>query len=1140
LRGIGTTEWSAAWRTEMTKAADGFIEAARGLAGKADALAEMIGLTIPGGPDAALGLRVLGQLLTHADAMRGIHYLAVDGDAIGRALSEIDALKERAQLLAKDLSAQYRSSVFEEDLRALLSEWIIASNANFLTRSGRQKVVRQKLQPFALSQPADDLGVELAGLIELRELHGAAQSLRPQLAAFGAAFMGLDTSTLAFRPWAKWADSARLLCTKLAHLLSLDAGVIQQHIVMLLTEYPHLFSPNGAARSAYVSFSTCFDTFNAAQDLLISVAGRNEPITSTVGDESWIERSISTAERWKANLHKSTGWCHWNGSASRARSADLAPLVDAIEQGMLDPQRIGAAFEAAYARWWTDRIMTTDPVLRTFSALRHEDTIARFRAADEKVSELTKRIVRARLKGDIPLPTAFGTDPEWGTLSRELTRRAKHQPLRQLFAKLPTVLTQLTPCVMMSPLSIAQYLPPDSKPFDVVIFDEASQIPVWDAVGAIARGKQVVIVGDPEQLPPTSISERDVDDIDDGTDVEDQESILDECLASNIPSRRLDWHYRSRSESLIAFSNAHYYNGRLVTFPSPITEDRAVRYVHVPNGVYERGTGRVNREEARAVVAEVVRRLKDPEFESLHGSLGVVTFNGEQQRLIENLLDHERRNRPELEAFFDPARWYEPVLVKNLEKVQGDERDTILFSVAVAPDQTGRAVSTISSLNKSGGHRRLNVAITRARKEMIVFATLRPEQIDLSRTGARGVREFKHFLEFAERGARAIAEAFAATGDGVESPFEEAVKSKLETRSWTVHTQIGVSSFRVDLGIVDPDAPGRYLAGVECDGATYHRSATARDRDRLRENILTQLGWRIRRVWSTDWWIDTESAIEKLHQQLVADLETSRAERAKAESDKAEREKVAQQAVFQPVPAGEFDGEDFEQTTASLDDIPPAPPRLEPAVTGRGHQSSQLPKQERAALYAEAALGTPVEGVRDTSSVRAYRIADLSDFAADPGKFYEHVYRSRLRPMIARVIAVEGPIYEDVLVQRIARAHGFGRAASRIREIVLRDVASHVARTLEGNRVVYWPEESDPSATAVFRNCTEGVRDHSDIPIAELASLADSFHRPDADTDETVRSMALYFNLARLREATRERFEEAVIVAKNAATKVIP
>jgi very-short-patch-repair endonuclease len=478
--------------------------------------------------------------------------------------------------------------------------------------------------------------------------------------------------------------------------------------------------------------------------------------------------------------------------------------------------------------------------------------------------------------------------------------------------------------------------------------------------------------------------------------------------------------------------------------------------------------------------------------------------------------------------------------VKNLENVQGDERDTILFSVAVAPDQTGRAVSTISSLNKSGGHRRLNVAITRARKEMIVFATLRPEQIDLSRTGARGVREFKHFLEFAERGARAIAEAFAATGDGVESPFEEAVKSKLETRSWTVHTQIGVSSFRVDLGIVDPDAPGRYLAGVECDGATYHRSATARDRDRLRENILTQLGWRIRRVWSTDWWIDTESAIEKLHQQLVADLETSRAERAKAESDKAEREKVAQQAVFQPVPAGEFDGEDFEQTTASLDDIPPAPPRLEPAVTGRGHQSSQLPKQERAALYAEAALGTPVEGVRDTSSVRAYRIADLSDFAADPGKFYEHVYRSRLRPMIARVIAVEGPIYEDVLVQRIARAHGFGRAASRIREIVLRDVASHVARTLEGNRVVYWPEESDPSATAVFRNCTEGVRDHSDIPIAELASLADSFHRPDADTEETVRSMALYFNLARLREATRERFEEAVIVAKNAATKVIP
>ena len=262
------------------------------------------------------------------------------------------------------------------------------------------------------------------------------------------------------------------------------------------------------------------------------------------------------------------------------------------------------------------------------------------------------------------------------------------------------------------------------------------------------------MVGDPQQLPPTSFGERGVDDVEDGSDVTDQESILDECLASNIPARRLDWHYRSRHESLIAFSNHAYYAGKLVTFPSPVTEDRAVRYVHVPGGVYERGTGRVNREEARAVVADVVRRLKEPAFAAERRSLGIVTFNGEQQRLVENLLDQARRDDPALEPFFDPTRWHEPVFVKNLENVQGDERDVILFSVAVGPDQTGRPVAQVSSLNKDGGHRRLNVAITRARRELVVFATLRPEQIDLSRTNARGVRDFKHFLEYAERGPR--------------------------------------------------------------------------------------------------------------------------------------------------------------------------------------------------------------------------------------------------------------------------------------------------------------------------------------------------------------------------------------------------
>lgn len=316
-----------------------------------------------------------------------------------------------------------------------------------------------------------------------------------------------------------------------------------------------------------------------------------------------------------------------------------------------------------------------------------------------------------------------------------------------------------------------------------MIFDEASQIPVWDAIGAIARGRQVIVVGDPKQLPPTAFFDRSSDGYDDATDLEDLESILDECLGANIPHKRLAWHYRSRHESLIAFSNQRYYEGRLVTFPSPVTEDRAVRYVHVPGGVYERGSGRVNREEARAVVREVVNRLLDPAFAVQSSSLGIVTFNTEQQRLIETMLDQERRSRTELERFFGPE-WHEPVFVKNLETVQGDEREVILFSVGYGPDPAGRVSHNFGPLNKDGGTRRLNVAITRARSELVVFATLKPDHIDLSRTKAVGVCDFKHFLEYAERGPGALARAAGPVDREPESPFDEAVQKGLEEGGW--------------------------------------------------------------------------------------------------------------------------------------------------------------------------------------------------------------------------------------------------------------------------------------------------------------------------------------------------------------------
>ncbi|HQU09777.1 MAG TPA: AAA domain-containing protein, partial [Opitutales bacterium] len=382
---------------------------------------------------------------------------------------------------------------------------------------------------------------------------------------------------------------------------------------------------------------------------------------------------------------------------------------------------------------------------------------------------------------------------EWGILRHEMQKKKRHMPLRELINHLPNTITKLTPCLLMSPLSVAQYLSPDTAIFDLVVFDEASQITTWDAIGAIARGKQVVMVGDPKQLPPTSFFDRAESDLDDEDLEGDLESILDECIGANLPTINLSWHYRSRHESLIAFSNHRYYEGGLVTFPSPVTEDRAVNFHRVGDGIYEKGGARTNKPEARALVFDLVSRLKDPQFKDARFTIGVVTFNTEQQRLIEDLLDDERRKDPSIEPYFAEDT-SESVFVKNIESVQGDERDIIYFSITYGPDLSGAVSMNFGPMNRNGGERRLNVAITRARQELRIFSSLRPEQIDLSRTNAIGVRDLKHFLEFAERGPRALAEATFGSIGSFESPFEKAVADALNRKGWQVHPQVGVSS----------------------------------------------------------------------------------------------------------------------------------------------------------------------------------------------------------------------------------------------------------------------------------------------------------------------------------------------------------
>ena len=675
-------------------------------------------------------------------------------------------------------------------------------------------------------------------------------------------WQGLDTDCPTMQQ--RLADAESLLATiESVAPKAIGLGKLACEVSRLVADANELLTCWEHIASSAAQFSSEFDLLNQA------ISDIDELAQSKLRDRNFdgvgfLDPLAAGVEAIAAHRSELRQWCGWLRARDEAISLDLAPLVGAVEHNAVFPSDVERAFRVNYCRWWANAMVGADDLLRWFVSTEHDNKIGDFRSLDKTVQQLSSRYIRVRISENIPSRGSRG-NREYSDLRRLLGQKRPRRSLRQIFGAIPTAMKQLTPCLLMSPLSVAQYLPANHPPFDLVIFDEASQIPPWDAVGAMARGQQVIVAGDPKQLPPTSFFNRaDAENEDDygDDDIEDMESILDELDAASLPRVDLKWHYRSENESLITFSNHRYYDGQLITFPSPVTDDRAVRLVPV-HGQYERGSGRTNLAEANAVVAEVVKRLIDPEFGAAGKTIGVVTFNSQQQTLIEDLLDEERRKDPEIEPHFGDEK-PEPVFVKNLESVQGDERDVILFSITYGPDVTGRVAMNFGPLNKGGGQRRLNVAITRARSELLVFSSLPAEQIDLSRTRSEGVRDLKDFLEFADRGPRAFAEAVSGPQGDWESPFEEAVARGLQARGWTVHPQIGVSSYRIDIGVVHPDAPGRYVVGVECDGATYHSSATERDRDKLREEVLSRLGWTLLRIWSTDFWNNPDGAIDRI------------------------------------------------------------------------------------------------------------------------------------------------------------------------------------------------------------------------------------------------------------------------------------
>jgi len=443
-------------------------------------------------------------------------------------------------------------------------------------------------------------------------------------------------------------------------------------------------------------------------------------------------------------------------------------------------------------------------------------------------------------------------------LKREIQKDTKHKALRKTFRKSANVITDLKPCFMMSPLSVAKNIEKGSIEFDAVIFDEASQVEPETAISSLIRADQAIIVGDAKQLPPTDFFRADVED--DGDVREDLESILDETSTA-LPKEQLMWHYRSRDNELIEFSNHHYYGNRLKTFPGNNADlDTGVEFEYVKDGIYDRGGSSKNEKEAEKAVDLIEKHAEDkPEK-----SLGVVAFSSSQREAIEDELYLRKQKNPKLQNFTSEDK-LEDFFVKSLENVQGDQRDVMIFGVGYGPDENGKITMNFGPLNRKGGERRLNVAITRAKEKVIVVTSMQPGDLDTSRTSSKGPKHFKKYLEYAKNGDQVLERDINANDqEEFDSEFEEAVYTTLQEEGLDVTTQVQSSGYSIDLAVKHPDKPGKYILGVECDGAAYHSTKTARERDRLRQSVLEDLGWKIHRIWSTDWIRDEKGQVKKI------------------------------------------------------------------------------------------------------------------------------------------------------------------------------------------------------------------------------------------------------------------------------------
>jgi phage tail protein X len=771
-------------------------------------------------------------------------------------------------------------------------------------------------------------------------------------------------------------------------------------------------------------------------------------------------------------------WAEMVAARKIMDSEGIGQLADRLASRELNVETATVELRFARAEAIWRRALEANPALADLAKVDRHALVAQFATLENQhLHDNVTGIVAAHLS---QLPR--GALGEMKIVRGEMGKKRGHKALRRLFSEAPNAIQRIKPVLLMSPISVAQYLTPGTHSFDLLLIDEASQVRPEDALGAIARARQVVVVGDQKQLPPTSFFDRltsgdgedeNVDDAEESEEdllggaaqVAELESILTLCEARGLPARMLEWHYRSRDPSLIRVSNREFYSDRLILPPSPLERDPTFGLTFTKvEGAYDKGGRRDNRLEGEALARAVAKHARNMPDQTL----GIVTFSVAQKNTINELLEHERRKDKTLDDFLREGG-AEDVFIKNIENVQGDERDVIFISVGYGPTQPGGRMigASFGPVNLDGGERRLNVLFTRARLRCEVFASFDPGDLDVSRSAREGPRVLKRFLEFAK--TRQIVEHFP-TGDDAESPFEEDVADTIRSFGFLADPQVGSVGFRIDIGVRHPDQPGSYILAVECDGATYHSALWARERDRLRQGVLENLGWRFHRIWSTDWFYNRNREIARLRDAL----EYAR-----------EAERRGKLPVREP------------KVPAAPSSPPIAEPQPVPEVIER-----QMPAYSRAYF--------PVR----------------SQFEPHEAPMPE------LQILAQKIVEHEGPINAEEVARRISACFGRERAGNRILNVTKRALGALVNRSLIAFDDGFYLTEEHLNAPAVRDRSSEtgATLKASSISLLEIRAaikIAQDDNAGAADED-LVRAAARLLGFKRVGSDLRARIFEAL------------